>query len=614
MLHLEDSDADSAVVRRYLEGQGFGGHIVRVHNRPGFLDQLTHAFDVVLADHSMPGFDSCEALRLVRQHCPDVPFIIVSGTITEDVAVEAIKSGAADYVWKDRLQRLGPAIENAVRERRDRVEHETELLRSQESLSRNQARLKAIFEGSLDAMFLAGDDARFVDANPAAAALLGYSREEILRLRVPDIWSPELRPGFDERWEALRAQGSRAGEFTYQRKDGTGVEVEQRATFNVLPGLHLSILRDITGRKAAEAALAEAARRNAEILESIGDGFFALDAAWRMTYVNAEAERYLQRRREDLLGQFIWDVLPWVHGTVFQSEFERSRRDNVTVRFTEIGPVSGTWNDVRAFPYEDGITVYFRDVTEEKRAETVLRESEERLRLVARATNDAVWDWDVRTGAAVMNAAFTEVFGWTAPADGGFTIEWMLEHVHPDDRARVTESAFGAFKESGQGWEAEYRFERADGTWADVVTRGHIVRSADGWAVRVVGTMLDLTARKSTERALVAAKEAAEEIARAKSSLLMNMSHEIRTPLTAVIGYAEMLAMEAPPDLQDLVEPIERGGRRLLDTLNSVLDLAQIEAGALPLATVAVDLRAEAEAAITALHPLAQAKGLSLTF
>ena len=64
----------------------------------------------------------------------------------------------------------------------------------------------------------------------------------------------EMRPGFDERWAALRAQGSRAGEFTFQRKDGTAVEAEQRATFNVLPGLHLSILRDITERRAAEAA------------------------------------------------------------------------------------------------------------------------------------------------------------------------------------------------------------------------------------------------------------------------------------------------------------------------------------------------------------------------
>jgi signal transduction histidine kinase len=96
----------------------------------------------------------------------------------------------------------------------------------------------------------------------------------------------------------------------------------------------------------------------------------------------------------------------------------------------------------------------------------------------------------------------------------------------------------------------------------------------------------------------------------------MNMSHEIRTPLTAVIGYAELLGDECGPEQTEQREyaaVIEHGGRRLLDTLNSVLDLAQIEAGALPLVTVAVDLRDEAEAAITALQPLAQVKGLALT-
>ncbi len=303
VLHLEDSEADRAVIRRYLERQGFGDHIVQVCDRAGFLEHLTDDIDIVLADHSMSGFDSFEALRLVHAHCPGVPLIIVSGKITEDAAVGSIKSGAADYIWKDRLQRLRPAIESALRERHHRTEHDaalqarresealsdavlsslsaliavidadgvivktnaawksagatrgtnglagldvgtnyfdvcrravargddsalatlagvtavlsgerdcfeqeypchgpagrawyslcatplggglgavlshqsvTELRGSQESLSQNETRMKAIFEGSLDAILLADDDGRFVGANSAAAALLGY--------------------------------------------------------------------------------------------------------------------------------------------------------------------------------------------------------------------------------------------------------------------------------------------------------------------------------------------------------------------------------------------------------------------------------------------------------
>ncbi len=689
----------------------------------------------------MPGFDSGEALRLVQERCPGVPLILVSGAITEDEAVESITSGAADYVWKDRLQRLGPAIESALRERRYQAEREdalharresealsdavlaslsqlicvidpdgvivktntswkragaergtnglvgldvgtnyldvcrraaasgdesvlatiagisavlagerdsfeqeypchgptgrawynlcvtplssglgavlshqsvTDLREVQEVLAQKQSWLEAIFEGSLDAKLLADDAGRYVDANPAAAALLGYSREELLRLSVPDVLPPARRPGFSERWAAAQAHGTDSRELTLCRKDGTMVDVEQRATFNVLPGFHLSVLRDITERRAAEAAIAEAARRNAEILESIGDGFFALNADWRFTHVNGDAERFLRRSRVDLVGQHIWEVLPEGLETIYQSAFEQARLDGVAVRFTSIGPISGKWIDVRAFPFGGGLTVFFRDVTEEKRAEAALRESKERLQLVSLATHDAVWDWDMRTDQFVANPAFGEVFGWRDEAAAGFDNTWMRERMHPDDQARAFETFLAIAAGTETSWMSEHRFERADGTWADVLERGYIVRE-NGVPIRTIGAMIDISARKATERALVEAKEAAEEVAQAKSAILMNMSHEIRTPLTAVIGYAEMLALEAPPDLMDLVVPIERGGKRLLDTLNSVLDLAQIEAGAVPLATVTVDLRAEADAAIAALEPLAQAKGLTLS-
>ncbi|HEX9951506.1 MAG TPA: PAS domain S-box protein, partial [Rubricoccaceae bacterium] len=423
----------------------------------------------------------------------------------------------------------------------------TELRRSQESLAQNQTRLKAIFEGSLDAVLLADDTGQYVDANPAAAELLGYSREELLRLSVPDILPAGARPGFDERWVVLRARGAASGEFALYRKDGTAVEVEQRATFDVLPGLHLTIIRDITERKAAEAAVAVASRQTAEILESIDDGFFALDADWRFTYVNARTAHHWQREPADLIGQEYWAVFPATVGSTFESHYRRAAETGQPEEFDAYYPPLQVHRAVRVFPFDGGLSVYFRDVTEEKRAEAALRESEERLRLVSQATKDTVWDWDVRTESITMNAAFADVFGWQEPEGGGFTIDWMLERIHPGDRKRVAESLHGIAWGDEQGWEAEYRFERADGTWADVVNRSHIVRSADGRAVRIVGAVVDLTARKATERALVEAKEAAEEareaaeeVARAKSSLLMNMSHEIRTPLTAVIGYAEL--------------------------------------------------------------------------
>ena len=755
VLHLEDSDADSVIVRRYLERQGFGGHVVRVHTRADFLEQLAHKFDVVLADHSMPGFDSGEALQLVRAHCPDVPFIIVSGTITEEAAVESVKGGAADYVWKDRLQRLGPAIEAALRERQHRTEKEaalrarresealshavlaslsqlivvvdakgvivktnaawqnagaargrggltghdvgtdyldvcrhaaaagdddaqaalagisavlagdldeftmeyachaptgpawytlsvtplggglgtvlshqsiTALRGSQERLAQNETRLKAIFEGSLDAILLAGDDARYVDANPAATALLGYSREEMLGLSVRDVLLVPAGQDFDAYWSAIRARGTHSGEFVLYRKDGTTVEVEGRATFDILPGLHLRTLRDITARKQAEATLRESEEQYRLLADTATDVILTIDASSTIRYANRAVEAVFGYTPAEIVGTSLSALMP---------AGLRPRHDAGMDRYFRTGEQTMPWGQVetrglRKDGAEIQIAVSFgeyrigeerfftgiiRDTTVQKATQEALRESEERLRLVSQATHDTVWDLDVRSETVVMNAAFTDVFGWAAPAGGRFAIDWMLERVHPDDQRRIAESLHGIAWGDEQSWMAEYRFERADGTWADVLNRSHIVRSADGMATRIVGAVVDRSAQKAVERALVEAKEAAEAIARAKSSLMMNMSHEIRTPLTAVIGYAELLGDECGPEQTEQREyaaVIEQGGRRLLETLNSVLDLAQIEAGSLPLATVAVDLRAEAEAAITAIQPLARVNGLAL--
>ncbi|HLA63273.1 MAG TPA: PAS domain-containing sensor histidine kinase, partial [Rhodothermales bacterium] len=279
------------------------------------------------------------------------------------------------------------------------------------------------------------------------------------------------------------------------------------------------------------------------------------------------------------------------------------------------------WFITRAEPLRDEAGQIVRwfgtctDIHDIRDAEEALRESDERLRLVGLATNDAVWDWDMRTDRFVTNPAFGELFGWRDEAAAGFDNAWMVQRMHPDDRAYVFDTFRAIVAGTGTSWSDEHRFERADGTWADVLERGYIVRE-NGVPIRTVGSMLDLSPRKEMERALVEARDAAEAVARTKSSLLMNMSHEIRTPLTAVIGYAELLADEFGPEQaaqREYVAAIEKGGRRLLSTLNSVLDLAQIEAGALPLATVAVDLRVEVEAALAALQPLAQARGLALT-
>ncbi|MEH3101861.1 PAS domain-containing protein [Sphingomonas adhaesiva] len=142
-----------------------------------------------------------------------------------------------------------------------------------------------------------------------------------------------------------------------------------------------------------------------------------------------------------------------------------------------------------------------QDVTAERRAEAALRETEERLRLANRATNDAIWDWDLVRDQVQWNEALTSAYGHDrAGAEGSG--QWWLDHIHPDDRTRIDHSIHAVIDGSASAWSGEYRFRRADGSYADVRDRGYVIRDAAGRALRMIGAMLDQTDRKDFERAL----------------------------------------------------------------------------------------------------------------
>ena len=240
-----------------------------------------------------------------------------------------------------------------------------------------------------------------------------------------------------------------------------------------------------------------------------------------------------------------------------------------------------------------------------------LAKSRERLAAAEALAGTGSWDHDFKAGHRIWSDGLYGLFGMTPPADRSVSAPALYEAIHPSDRAEVENARTRMLAE---GTQRSFRF-RAVGPDGDVRSFRAVVTLARDRAGRpelATGAVVDMTEHDRREAALRDALGRAEEGARAKSDFLANMSHEIRTPLTAIIGYAQILADEIGDAHTDLVGPIETGGLRLLDTLNSVLDLARMEAGHSDLALTPVDAGAEARATVEMLAGRASARGLAL--
>jgi PAS domain S-box-containing protein len=256
ILHLEDTEADAELVAFSLRQQGVICELERVSSREGYVAALQRGgIDVVLSDFSLPHFDGMTALDLLREVHPEVPFIFVTGTMGEEVAINALQRGAIDYVFKHRLPRLGPAVRRAVAD----AEKRRDLQRAETAMIQSEHKYRQLFECLSEAALLAeARTGRIVDTNRQAEVLLGRSRSEILGTSVETLLSPETLKEYRQRLIAPAFSQDRVvfeGEII--PRDSHSIAVAISAAPIVLHGrqLVLGLYRDLTAHKQTEQEL-----------------------------------------------------------------------------------------------------------------------------------------------------------------------------------------------------------------------------------------------------------------------------------------------------------------------------------------------------------------------
>lgn len=372
----------------------------------------------------------------------------------------------------------------------------TERERVEEALRHTEERYRALYEDNPFMYFTLDTRGAVLSVNRYGAEQLGYSAEELLGHPVLDIFHEEDREGVSRHLdECLQEPGRTSGwEARKVRKDGTPLWVRETVRTVQDPNgdtVILVVCEDVTERKRTEEALRESNRRIENILESITDAFFALDSEWRFTYLNSEAERVLQRTREELLGKNVWEEFPEAVGLAFYREYHKALHEQATVEFEEYYPPSETWFEVRAYPSEDGLSVYFRDVNERRRAEERLLFQAQLLEQV----KAAVIATDLEGTVIHWNDHAEELYGWSREETLGRNIAELT--VGPAE-AEVAGEIMERLR-AGETWEGEFVVRRKDGSTFHAYVTDSPIYDAQGRAVGFVGVSTDVTERKRVE-------------------------------------------------------------------------------------------------------------------
>ena len=572
VLIAEDNPNDTELIVRELHRAGFAPEWERVQTEADFVSRLDPKLDIILSDYAMPGFSGTRALKLVRESGLGVPFIIVSGSIGEEIAVNAMQQGAADYLLKDRLTRLGPAVKNALNEKRIREESR----RTQQTFERLQRDYELILNCAGEGICGIDPEGRISFANPEACNLLGWNPEEILGRPLQEAIrnQPPGKGGRDSILERVaKASPPQVANDLFFRKDGSSLRVEYVCApiKDKRGGISGTIItfKDITEQFEASQRLKLQEEQYRLLFDINPNPMWVYETkSLKILAVNQAAiaqygysrEEFLQltlkelRRDEDVPELMVAAAAAAPRQTShFSGQFRHLIKDGSTI-LVEIYSSPIVWEGVASR------MVTAINVTDRKKAEQRMQEQAD---IIDRAHDGIIIRNFEDRRIILWNKGAERLYGWRADEVLGRAEESMF--ADPRD----IETTMKALISTGE-YSAEVKQRTKDGR--QIMTERHttLVRDRKGAPRSILSICTDITERKKLETQLLRAQRL-ESI----GTLASGVAHDLNNILTPIMMSVQSLYGDLDEEeRQSAVSLIEQSARRGAGVVKQVLTFA----------------------------------------
>jgi PAS domain S-box-containing protein len=598
ILHIDDNIHDRQLVKDALLKENDEFEVTEADTREKFEKLLAEGvYDLVLSDFNILGFDGLQVLKVVKEANPDLPVIIVTGTGSEEIAIEAMKMGASDYVIKSvkHIMHLVPTIRTVL----NRNKAEEARRKSDEALSESERKFKTLTEAAPVGIF--STDAYGITnyVNPRWCEISKLSSDEALGTGWLKAVHPDDRALLSEGWrKAAEAHTGSRAEYRFLHPDGSvawvsGQAVPEIDSNGTITG-YIGTITDITESKRAEEEIAFKHAILQTQQEVSLDGILIVDGTDKIISFNRRfiemwniPHNLIETGSDEPVLNFVKELLsdPDQFFERVQYLYDHRNETSIDELFLRDGriieryssPMTGKNN--RYY----GRVWYFRDITERKRAETRIIESEAYYRTLIDISPDGIVTADMEGKVTYGSRKAYEIF--QEPPDKSFVGSSVLNWVDPEFHQLIIDRIRNILAGKLEPVTRAYKLLKHDRSvfWGELSSSPLTDTSGNPNGLLIV--CRDITERKRAEDELIRAKEKAEEGDRLKTAFLRNISHEIRTPMNAIVGFSALLG---EPDIDrdsknSYIEVIIQSSNQLLSIVSDIIEISNIEAGILKL-------------------------------